>query len=211
MEVSGELHAPTALPPWREPPARWICGWVSPRAGLPLLEIETPFNVTPARGPSLCRFATWILMHGSSVRTLLHLPRVASHGRWRSESVGLIRISLSLSLYIYIYESISVTGRGVPLGCEKSRLPHILDNRLTDGGKVVTLTSRPLFTPKKIPGTHFCYRLSRPQDHGAAGRIRSIKKSNNLIGNWSCDLPACQIWDTDYFFFSKPNQDSSLY
>jgi hypothetical protein len=24
----------------------------------------------------------------------------------------------------------------------------------------------------KIPGTHFCYRLSRPQGHSAAGRIR---------------------------------------
>jgi hypothetical protein len=40
---------------------------------------------------------------------------------------------------------------------------------------------RPL-TPRKIPGTHFCYRLSRPQGHSAAGRIRSIEKSNDLIG-----------------------------
>jgi hypothetical protein len=31
-----------------------------------------------------------------------------------------------------------------------------LDNRLTDGGKVVSLTRQPLFTPRKIPGTHFC-------------------------------------------------------
>jgi hypothetical protein len=34
MEVSGQLHAPSALPP-RERPTRthWIGGWVSPRAG----------------------------------------------------------------------------------------------------------------------------------------------------------------------------------
>jgi hypothetical protein len=36
-----------------------------------------------------------------------------------------------------------VTGRGDPYGCETSRLPHLLDNRLTDGGAVVSLTSPP--------------------------------------------------------------------
>jgi hypothetical protein len=50
---------------------------------------------------------------------------------------------------------------------------------------------RPPFTPRKIPGTHFCYRLSRPQGHSAAGGIRSIEKSNNLIGNRTRDLLAC--------------------
>jgi hypothetical protein len=34
---------------------------------------------------------------------------------------------------------------------------------------------RPL-PPKKIPGTHFCQRLSRPQGHSAAERIRSTEK-----------------------------------
>jgi hypothetical protein len=53
-----------------------------------------------------------------------------------------------------------------------SRLPHFHDTRLTDGGEVVSLTRRPPFTPRKIPGTHFCYRMSRPQGHSAAGRIR---------------------------------------
>jgi hypothetical protein len=38
--------------------------------------------------------------------------------------------------------------------------------------------SRPL-TPRKIPGAHFCYRLSRPQSHNAAGRIRSFEKSTS--------------------------------
>jgi hypothetical protein len=31
------------------------------------------------------------------------------------------------------------------------RLPHVLDNQLTDGGEVVSLTHRPPFTPRKIP------------------------------------------------------------
>jgi hypothetical protein len=39
-------------------------------------------------------------------------------------------------------KAIPVTGREGPYCCEKSRLPHFLDNRLTDGGKVVSLTRR---------------------------------------------------------------------
>ena len=44
-----------------------------------------------------------------------------------------------------------------------------------DGGKVVSLTHRPPLPAGNAPGTHFCYRLSRPQGHGAIGRIMSIQ------------------------------------
>jgi hypothetical protein len=37
---------------------------------------------------------------------------------------------------------------------------------------------RPL-PPRKIPGTHFCQRLSRPQGHSSAGRIRYIEKNTS--------------------------------
>jgi hypothetical protein len=41
-----------------------------------------------------------------------------------------------------------------------SRIPHCLDNRLTDGGKVVSFTHRPRSASQKhyfsVPGTHFC-------------------------------------------------------
>jgi hypothetical protein len=46
-------------------------------------------------------------------------------------------------------KAIPVTGREGPWGCERSRLPHHLDNRLTDGGKVVSLMRRPRFTPQE--------------------------------------------------------------
>jgi hypothetical protein len=50
---------------------------------------------------------------------------------------------------------------------------------------------RPLL-PRNIPGSHFCYRLSRPQGHSAAGKVRLIeKKFNDIIGNGTRDLPAC--------------------
>jgi hypothetical protein len=53
-------------------------------------------------------------------------------------------------------KAIPVTGHGGRLGCETSGLPHFLDNRLIDGGEAVCLTTRPPFTTRKIPGTHFC-------------------------------------------------------
>jgi hypothetical protein len=45
-----------------------------------------------------------------------------------------------------------------------------------EGGKVVSLMYRPSLPPGNIPGTHFCWRLSQPQNHSAAGRIMSMKK-----------------------------------
>jgi hypothetical protein len=41
---------------------------------------------------------------------------------------------------------IPVIGRGGPYGCETLRLPHFLDNRLTDVGEVVSLL---LFTSQE--------------------------------------------------------------
>jgi hypothetical protein len=46
-------------------------------------------------------------------------------------------------------KAVPVTGREGLEGCERSRLPHLLDdNRLTDGGEV-SLTRRPLFTTQE--------------------------------------------------------------
>jgi hypothetical protein len=59
-----------------------------------------------------------------------------------------------------------------------------------EGGTVVSPTHRPPLPAGNIPGTHFCWRLSRPQSHNAAGRM-SMKISNDTIGNRSRDLPVC--------------------
>jgi hypothetical protein len=75
-------------------------------------------------------------------------------------------------------KSTPVTGCGGAQGCEMLRLQYFLDNQLTDGGEVVSLTCWPPFTPRKISCTHFCYSLSQPQGHSAAGMIRSIDKFN---------------------------------
>jgi hypothetical protein len=55
----------------------------------------------------------------------------------------------------------------------------------------LSLRLLPPFTPRKIPDTHFCYRLSRLQGHSTAGRIKSIEKYSDLIWNRTLDLPAC--------------------
>jgi hypothetical protein len=46
-------------------------------------------------------------------------------------------------------KTIPVIGRGDLYVCETSRLTHLLDNRLTDGGEIVSLMLRPLFTPQE--------------------------------------------------------------
>ena len=65
---------------------------------------------------------------------------------------------------------------------------QILRQSTHEGGKFVSPTHRPLLPPGNIPGTHFCYRLSQPQGHTAAGRIMSMKNSNDTIGNRTRDL-----------------------
>jgi hypothetical protein len=51
-------------------------------------------------------------------------------------------------------KAISITGRGGLLVGEISRIPHCLDSRLTDGGKVLSLTNQPRSTSQKH--LHFC-------------------------------------------------------
>jgi len=60
-----------------------------------------------------------------------------------------------------------------------------------ESGKFGSHTHRPPLPPGNIPGSYFCYRLSQLQGHSAAGRIMSMKNSNDTIGNRTRDLPTC--------------------
>ena len=89
-------------------------------------------------------------------------------------------------------------GKAVPLqawsdpeGSRKLRFPDFMTTA-QEGGKI-SLTHRPPLPPGNTPGTHFCWRLSRPQGHSAAGRIMSLKNSNETIGNRTRDLPVCSV------------------
>jgi hypothetical protein len=57
--------------------------------------------------------------------------------------------------------------------------------------RLSALRTSHLYPPGNIPGTHFCQRLSQPQRHSAAGRIISIKNSNDTTGNRTCNLLTC--------------------
>jgi hypothetical protein len=117
---------------------------------------------------------TAILLHFIAVleRPLLLVEAYIKAKRWY----------ISFSMYVARESKvIPVTCCGGPLGGgggETSRISHFLDNRLTESGEVVSLTHRQHSTSQaKFSRTYFCYRLSQPQVHIAAGGIRSIEKN----------------------------------
>ena len=87
-----------------------------------------------------------------------------------------LRLWLEFHRHLFFYSYLTM-GKAVPLqawrcpeGSRKLRFPDFMTTA-QDGGKVVSLTHRPLLLPESVPGTHFCQRLSRPQCHSAIGRI----------------------------------------
>jgi hypothetical protein len=75
------------------------------------------------------------------------------------------------------------------------RIPHCLDSWLTDGGTVVSpmhwLLSIPLKLYLYASGTHFCQRLSEPQDPVRPKGLGKLKEFIHLIGSQTRDLSAC--------------------
>jgi hypothetical protein len=87
--------------------------------------------------------------------------------------------------------SCPVTFLDRPLGFQNVEDPRIYRQSAHQGGKVDSPTHRPSWPPGRIPSTHFCYRLSRPQGHNATGRVKSLKNSSDSIGNRTRDLSSC--------------------
>ena len=96
------------------------------------------------------------------------------------------RPARSQSLYRLSYP----THPRCPEGSRKLRFPDYV-TMARDVGKVVILTHRPFLPTGNTPGTHFCWRLSRPQGHSAIGRIMSMKNNNDTNWNRTSDLPVC--------------------
>jgi hypothetical protein len=74
------------------------------------------------------------------------------------------------------------------------RIPHCLENRLTDGGKAVSPRDTPYFTPQKhyfnVSGSHFCYRLSNPQGLVRPEGLGTFKTTNDFMARKADNLNA---------------------
>jgi hypothetical protein len=87
------------------------------------------------------------------------LPCVKHEKDWRK------RYNKYFGILCYVHNIISVSKGKVklslyrlwmPLGLREVEALTFSDIQRTDGGKVVSPTRRQLFTPRKVPGTHFC-------------------------------------------------------
>jgi hypothetical protein len=76
--------------------------------------------------------------------------------RKHSHSVNTVTLYENIFGLLLLFERYPCDRYEGPNGCELLRLPHFLDNRLTDGSEVVSLAFQQPFTPRNIPGTHFC-------------------------------------------------------
>ena len=70
-------------------------------------------------------------------------------------------------------------------------VPRFQENQHIKVVRFSALRTGRLYPPGNIPGTHFCQRLSRPQDHRGTGRNMSKENYNDTIGNGTRDLSAC--------------------
>jgi len=71
-------------------------------------------------------------------------------------------------------KAIQLHARTDPLVSKVFRIPEFLDICHMKVVRLSDLHTGILYRQGGVSGTHFCYRLSRPQCHRAAGRIKSM-------------------------------------
>jgi hypothetical protein len=103
------------------------------------------------------------------------------------------RLGRSKTVIFSVTVKHSLCRSGQTLRVSGARGSQISRKSSHEGGKVVSPTQRPLLPPRNIPGTHFCWRLSQPKGHSAAGKIMSMKNSKDIIGNRTPNLPAYSV------------------
>jgi hypothetical protein len=91
--------------------------------------------------------------------------------------------------YIIVKVKLSLYRPWRSLGLREFEAPTFSDIRLTDGGEVVSPTRRSLFTPRKIPDTHFCVDPRAIVRLEELGKLKKYTSSGTRTG----DLPACSV------------------
>jgi len=128
--------------------------------------------------------------HAQATLTSGKFPITRGIGCWVGRSVGLEeRVALDSFIIPFRYSN-PCTGLDKPRGIQEVGDPRFQDGRLMKVARLSALRSDRFYPVGSIPGTHLCYRLSRPEGHSAAERIMS--NSIVTIGNRTCDLSACR-------------------
>jgi hypothetical protein len=92
-------------------------------------------------------------------------------------------VIFTIHMHVKKRYSYPITGLDRPWGFQEFEAPRFQDNR----HKKVPAA----FTSRNYSWYSFLLEASQPKGHSAAGRIISIKNSNDTIGNRTRDLPAC--------------------
>jgi hypothetical protein len=98
----------------------------------------------------------------------------------------MVRVKVKLQVKIKVEKSLYMSGQALMV--PGFLVSHISRLSAHEGSKVASPTHRPPLSPENISCTHFCYRLSRPKGHSAAGMTVSMKISNETLGNRTRDL-----------------------
>ena len=67
----------------------------------------------------------------------------------------------------------------------ETEAPRVSRRSANECGEVFSPTHWPPIPTSITPRTHFCQKLSGPQGHNAAGRLKTMKNRNDPIGNWT--------------------------
>jgi hypothetical protein len=124
------------------------------------------------------------MLNGVFMRLVYPVRQLMNNGRYCNGHRKLYtHTSMSLCISIWKGKAIPVIGRGGRRVVRRRGAHIILDSRLTDCCEVSVTR----------PWKCLLKRLSRPEGHSAAGRIRRIEKSSDLIGNRNQNLSSCGI------------------
>jgi hypothetical protein len=109
---------------------------------------------------------------------------------WRDRE-GFLRAELEMMTCVYTHTHTHKHMYVCICIFQEVKAPRFQDNRHIKVVRLSALRTGRLYSPRNIPGTDFCYRLSQPQGHSATGRIMSMTNSHDSIGNRTRDLQAC--------------------
>ena len=117
-------------------------------------------------------------MYRLSIKSFPDYKHLQYHKKttWNKNIFFLPLLKLVSKILCHVFV-VMLKGKAVPLqawsgpeGSRKLRFPDFVTTA-QDGGRLSALSTVRLYPPGNAPGTHFCYRLSRPQGHSAIGSI----------------------------------------